>query len=330
MTANTLQQNSASLSRDDYTIGWISALAIESAAAAEMLDTEYDLLPVAEGDSNDYVLGTIGQHNVVMACLNEAGGLPAHIVATNLMKSFHNVRYILMVGIGGGIPSEQYQIRLGDIVVSEPKDRSPGVVQSDFGKWEVDGFKITGSLNRPAEGLIRVMGAMKRQQLRNRSKIHAFVKHYPGASTNPDWRYQGRENDPVYLKDLEPRQDGVCSECNSLETEQAQCIPHAPDPKVHYGIIASGNQVIKNQTQRDKLHDDLGACCVEMEAFGLLNSFPCLVIRGISDYADGGKNNKWQPYSSLAAAAYAKELLLHLSSVDVGYTLKMSEQLKKC
>jgi nucleoside phosphorylase len=323
MAVSIPPQGSPSLSCDDYTIGWISALAIESAAAAEMLDIEHEPLPVAPGDSNDYVLGKIGNHNVVMACINEAGGLPANIVATNLMKSFRNVRYILMIGIGGGIPSEKRHIRLGDIVISEPSGKSPGVVQSDFGKWETDGFKITGSLNRPAEGLIRAMGAMKRQQIRNKSKIHSFVKHFSGSVSDPEiWKYQGRENDPIYEKDLEPRQDGLCPEC------MAQPKPHAPDPKVHYGVIASGNQVIKNREQRDKLRDQLEACCVEMEAFGLMNSFPCLIIRGISDYADGCKDDKWQPYAALTAAAYGKELLLQLSSVQD--TPKMNEQLEKC
>ena len=324
MAANTLPQGSPSRSREDYTIGWISALAIESAAAAEMLDTEHEPLPIAAEDSNDYVLGRIGQHNVVMACINEAGGLPANNVATYLVKSFHNVRYVLMVGIGGGIPSEKHHIRLGDIVVCEPSGTSGGVVQSDFGKWETDGFKPMGHLNRPAEGLIRGIGAMKRQQIRNKSKIHSFVKHFPGSLSDPEaWKYQGRENDPIYAEDLELRQEGVCPEC------KAQPTPHAPDPKVHYGIIASGNQVIKNREQRDKLRDQLGACCVEMEAFGLMNNFPCLVIRGISDYADGRKNDKWQPYAALTAAAYAKELLLQLPSVQVEDTPKMSKQLEK-
>jgi len=325
MADNTLPQGSPPLSRDDYTIGWISALAIESAIAAEMLEPEYEPLPIDDDrDSNAYVLGRIGQHNVVMACINEAGGLPAHIVATNLMNSFHNVRYILMVGIGGGIPSEKYQIRLGDIVVSEPSGRSSGVVQTDFGKWETDGFKIMGSLDRPAEGLIRGMGAMKRQQLRNKSKIHSFVKHFSGSFSDPETlKYQGRENDPIYKEDLVSRPNGVCPEC------EAQHELHIPDPKVHYGIIASGNQVIKNREQRDKLHNQLEACCVEMEAFGLMNSFPCLVIRGISDYADGRKDDKWQPYAALTAAAYAKELLLQLSSAQTKNTPKMSEQLGK-
>lgn len=319
MSTVTVTPQSAHLSRDDYTIGWISALAVESVAAAEMLEEEYDPLPVASGDNNDYVLGRIGKHNVVMACINEAGGLAANIVARNIMTSFQNVRYILMVGIGGGIPSKKYPVRLGDIAVSEPSGGFPGVVQSDFGKWETDGFKITGSLNRPAEGLIRAIGAMKRLQLRNRSHIHDYVKHFKGSVAEPQsWKYQGRDSDPIYKDDLESRPNGVCGKCDA-DSELS------PDPEVHYGIIASGNQVIKNAEQRDKLYGQLEACCVEMEAFGLMNNFPCLIVRGISDYADGRKNDKWQPYAALTAAAYAKELLLHLSSVEG--TPRMPEQL---
>ncbi|EGX48591.1 hypothetical protein AOL_s00080g220 [Orbilia oligospora ATCC 24927] len=306
-------QDLPALSRDDYTIGWISALAIESAAAVIMLDEEHDGLSVAEGDSNSYSLGRIGEHNVVIACTNEVGGLPANITATNLMNSFRNVRYILTVGVGGGIPNTRYQVRLGDVVVSEPTGNSPGVVQSDFEKWDEEGgSEIKGSLNRPAVGLIRAIGAVKVDELLGRSKIHSFVKHLGGESSGHDeiWKYQGRENDPLYRQDSILRHDPVCTECREQQR------PETPDPRIHYGIIASGNQVINNREQRDKLGDQLGACCVEMEAFGLMNDFPCLVIRGISSYADGCKDDNWQGYASITAAAYAKELLLRLPSFD--------------
>jgi hypothetical protein len=47
-----------------------------------------------------------------------------------------------------------------------------------------------------------------------------------------------------------------------------------------------------------------------MEAAGLMNSsFPCLVIRGISDYADSHKNDTWQDYAAATSARYAKEFL---------------------
>lgn len=87
---------------------------------------------------------------------------------------------------------------------------------------------------------------------------------------------------------------------------------------VHYGTIASGNQVIKDGVTRDQLSSELGGVlCFEMEAAGLMNSFPCLVIRGICDYADSHKNKKWQPYAAATAAAYAKELLSVIPVADI-------------
>ena len=78
---------------------------------------------------------------------------------------------------------------------------------------------------------------------------------------------------------------------------------------VYYGLIASGNQVIKDGRIRDLLAQELGILCFEMEAAGLMNNFPCLVIRGICDYSDSHKNRQWQGYAAATAAAYAKELL---------------------
>jgi nucleoside phosphorylase len=57
-----------------------------------------------------------------------------------------------------------------------------------------------------------------------------------------------------------------------------------------------------------------------MEAAGLMDNFPCLVIRGICDYADSHKNKRWQAYAALAAAACAKELLLVIPPADVAKT----------
>lgn len=57
--------------------------------------------------------------------------------------------------------------------------------------------------------------------------------------------------------------------------------------------------------------------CFEMEAAGLMNSFLCLIIRGICDYADSYKNKDWQPYAVVTGAIYAKELLLTIPTTKV-------------
>lgn len=78
---------------------------------------------------------------------------------------------------------------------------------------------------------------------------------------------------------------------------------------IHYGLIASANQVMKDALIRDILVAEKDVLCFEMEAAGLMNHFPCVVIRGICDYSDSHKNKDWQRYAAMAAAAYTKDLL---------------------
>jgi nucleoside phosphorylase len=84
------------------------------------------------------------------------------------------------------------------------------------------------------------------------------------------------------------------------------------DPAIHYGLVASANQLMKDALARDKLAASMDVLCFEMEAAGLMNHFPCLVIRGICDYSDLHKNKEWQGFAVMMAAAYAKDLLCQI------------------
>jgi nucleoside phosphorylase len=98
---------------------------------------------------------------------------------------------------------------------------------------------------------------------------------------------------------------------------------------VYYGTIASGNQVMRSAADRDRLSAELGGVlCFEMEAAGLMNSFPCLVIRGICDYADSHKNKRWQPYAAATAAAYAKEVLSIIPAAEMAKTHTVEEAIR--
>jgi nucleoside phosphorylase len=105
---------------DDYTVGLVCALPLELAAATAMLDEIHADLPTPPVDGNIYTLGKIGAHNVVISCCppGSYGTTSAAIVAVHMISSFQSIRLGLMVGIGGGVPSMQTNIRLGDIVVS--------------------------------------------------------------------------------------------------------------------------------------------------------------------------------------------------------------------
>ncbi|GLB07507.1 hypothetical protein AtubIFM57258_002850 [Aspergillus tubingensis] len=115
-----------------------------------------------------------------------------------------------------------------------------------------------------------------------------------------------------------------CSKCDDSETveredrfDDAPVIRYGDAPVIHDGTITSGDIVVKNAALRDEIRDKHGAICLEMEAAGLMNNFPCVVIRGISDYADLHKNDRWQPYAAAVAAACAKEYLELVQAKDV-------------
>src|SRR2546430_16824381 len=129
------------LRREDYGVGWVCALPIELAAARVMLDEEHEHLGQDTNDTNLYTLGRIGEHNIVIACLpaGQTGTNSAAAVAVQMKSSFKSIRFGLMVGIGGGVPSDKADIRLGDVVISQPDNQHGGVVQHDFGKTTQDG-----------------------------------------------------------------------------------------------------------------------------------------------------------------------------------------------
>lgn len=118
------------LSREDYTIGWVCALPIELTAAQEMLDNKHADLPQDSDDANTYTLGRIGEHNVVIACLpaGQTGTNLAAAVALQMKSTFRAIQFALMVGIGGGVPSPETDVRLGDVVVSQPGNGHGGVI----------------------------------------------------------------------------------------------------------------------------------------------------------------------------------------------------------
>jgi nucleoside phosphorylase len=137
----------------NYTVGWICAIPMEYDAAQAFLDEVHEgPQQLSPHDNNQYVLGRIGRHYIVVAAmLNKKYDIPSTaIVVTHMLRSFPNIRVGLLVGIGGGAPSLKHDIRLGDIVVSAPRGGNGGVFQYDFGKTMQDQrFQSTGFLNQP-------------------------------------------------------------------------------------------------------------------------------------------------------------------------------------
>jgi len=319
------------LRRDEYTVGWVCALPVELAAAQEMLDEEHQDLgcDLADDDENLYALGSIGGHNVVIVCLpaGRIGNSPAAAVATQMRRTFKAIRFGLMVGIGGGVPSTKVDIRLGDVVVSQPHEVHSGVVQYDSGKTTLSGFERTGSLNSPPHVLLSAVAKVHANELRGKSQLSTYASKLERIA-----KFQRVRAGPDVLFEAEydHGEGQTCDQCNVDWQKARQPRESEEEPVVYYGTIASGNRVMRSAVERDRVSAELGdVLCFEMEAAGLMNNFPCLVIRGICDYADSHKNKQWQAYAAGTAAAYAKEVLSVIPAAEMAKTHTVEEAIRE-
>ncbi|RCI09453.1 hypothetical protein L249_3730, partial [Ophiocordyceps polyrhachis-furcata BCC 54312] len=301
---------------NSYSIGWISALELEYAAAQEFFDDEHEPPTyIHRHDDNHYALGRIGRHNVAMAVLptGEHGIAAAARAAKDMRHTFPNIRVCLLVGIGGGAPNQGHDIRLGDIVVSTPSfhpesGNHGGVVQYDYARTiQSKRFSSIRFLNSPPVALLSAVAGVRTRHIRKGNTIHAkieeMLRHRP--RMRREYSRPDRDTDRLYASEGEtviPRQP---------RTEEDD------DPAVHYGLIASADNFMESAEIRDILAEELGVLCFEMEAAGLVNSFPCIVIRGICDYADKHWLKPWRGYAAMAAAAYARELVLELVPAQI-------------
>ncbi|KAF3310410.1 hypothetical protein TWF173_009524 [Orbilia oligospora] len=320
--------------REIYTVGWLCALPIELAAARKMLDDHHGNISPKDANTT-YMLGRIGKYNVAIACLPKGriGSTTAATIFTHMKIEFRAIKHWLLVGVGGGVPGPG-DVRLGDVVVSYPTGSYGGVVQYDSGKSYPDGFERTGYLNSPSTALLSALTTLQANWLLGESKllenasrldsIPAFARGRAG----PDNLFRA---DYHHVKRIGGSNEtnvtcgttGICSKHKIISRKRRE---PQDEVIVHYGTIASGYQVIKDSKKRDELSALFvpdGVLCFEMEAAGLMNDLQCLVIRGICDYADSHKNERWQPYAAGMAAAYARELVTLIPTEEAARELEV-------
>ncbi|KAM0550203.1 hypothetical protein ACHAPJ_009051 [Fusarium lateritium] len=284
-----------------YTVAWICALHIEMAAARAMLDEEHDSLPRHANDSNSYIVGTIQKHNVVIACLpaDQYGTNNAASVLSNMRRTFPQIRIGLMVGIGGGVPTKA-DIQLGDLVVGVR------VMQYDLGKTVNGRIQRTAIPKIPDSSIRTCISNLRSQHELSGSRVPLILRDKMGEYTayslpsQPDRLFRAS-----YIHESS---GSTCDECDQSKLEVRKTRV-STDPVIHYGGIASGNQVMKDAASRDEIARELDVICFEMEAAGLMDIMSCLPIRGICDYSDSHKAKEWQRYAAATAAAYAYEFL---------------------
>ncbi|KAL7755260.1 hypothetical protein ACKLNR_015017 [Fusarium oxysporum f. sp. zingiberi] len=291
-----------SLQYDDYTVGWISALPLEMTAAQAMLDHRHEPLRQHPQDSNCYEFGSIKGHNVVIACLPKAqyGNNNAAIVANNMNRTFPHLQHRLLVGIAGGAPGT-VDVRLGDVVVSTD------AIQYDLGKALPNNhFQRIAKATSPPQALLTVVSKLEASHRGGQNRMLEILAE--NAARLPHYSHPMVEDRLFHHECPHTSSSSDCDLCDISQLILRE-LRQNTNPVIHYGRVASGNQVIKDALTRDSLSKEVKNICFEMEAAGVMDTFPCLVIRGICDYSDSHKNKGWQEYAALVAAAYAKELL---------------------
>ncbi|KAI9898851.1 hypothetical protein N3K66_005312 [Trichothecium roseum] len=312
---------------DKYTICWICATSIQLAAARSMLEEIHDETPnVYSSDDNNYVLGSIGKHEVVITCLPYVSSGPPSVnrVVKDLLRSFPNLRFGLFVGIGGGAPSQRHDIRLGDVVVSRPHRGRCGFLQYDFDSTlRREALVPAGPSHDPPAPLLSAMIALESEHFLQGNQLAQAVNRT--LDKFPNLRKMAKRPE----QSTDQLYEGVCSQfaegkaadhhhticddsCSPGSVSRPPRSEDEDDPSVHYGLIASADRRMENSQCRDKLAAANDVLCFDVEAAGLTDAVPSLVIRGICDYSDSHKYDPWRGYAGMTAGAYARDLLLRV------------------
>ncbi|KAL4778460.1 hypothetical protein BJX76DRAFT_352607 [Aspergillus varians] len=333
------------IDRKQFTIAIFCALPLEADAVGGLLQEiwpdegkNYDKAPA---DDNEYTLGKIMSHHVVLVHMTGMGKGAASQAASNLRSTFPGIKLALVVGVCGGVPTpEGEELILGDVVISE------GIVQFDLGSQYPDVFTSkpgaqTTTLPPPRirAKLAKLKGIRGRERLQTRLLNH--VQTLQGKLGTRKAGYPGVEKDRLYQSAYRHKHhrslhcavcsayrvstDPVCKETRAMTCEQLGChklndflVPRTrlqtsstapPTPKIHFGLVGSGDTVMKSGEHRDATAATHNLVAFEMEASGIWDCLPCLVIKGVCDYADSHKNKSFQNYAATTAAACVSAFL---------------------
>ncbi|GCB17283.1 hypothetical protein AAWM_00168 [Aspergillus awamori] len=302
----------------EYSIGIICALPLELKAVRALFDETHPEC-ILNADTHAYALGRIGRHRVVAAGLPKGGygTTYAAVVACNMRRSFPSIEFCLLVGIGGGVPSRNHDIRLGDIVVSTPSGPHPGVLAYDSVKMlEAGEVQPNACLSRPSQSLLSAITALTSETKSALRELQEALDQITASC--PGYGHPGSGQDILFASEYIHKANETRDSCERcvMERQVVRSPRESTQPHIHYGLIASGNQLMRSAQVRDQMSQKYDILCFEMEGAGIMDTLPSLVIRGICDYADSHKNKRWQKYAAATAAAYAKLLLSRVRTVS--------------
>lgn len=336
--------------REDFQIAIICALPLEYDVVSLLFDQFWDdeeSYGRARGDMNSYTTGRMGQYNVVLALLPNMGTVAAAGAAASFRSSYPNLQLAFLVGICSGVPGNgENEIHLGDVVISK------SAVQYDLGKQYRHAFVIKDtvddSLGRPNKNIRSLVASFKTERIRDQlqQKACLYLKDLQNASAKQrrrqNYQYPGMSNDKLFNtsyrhKHRNPQSCNFCdnqtdvfcekaakASCAELGCDETQLVKRMDldmrgstgVPEIFIGRIASGNSAMKSGEHREKIAKEQDVIALEMEGAGVWDEIPCIIVKGVSDYADSHGNDLWQRYAAATAASVLKAVLGRYTMTD--------------
>jgi nucleoside phosphorylase len=285
----------------------------------------------APGDTNTYTTGRIGKYDVVLALLPNMGKAAAAGAAASVRSSYSGLKLAFFVGICGGVPGAGAdEALLGDVVISKT------VVQHDLGRQFPNEFVTKNTVNdnpgRPNKDIRGLIASFETELGRERlqQKASEYLKDLQSAAAHKrrrcNYRYPGAAEDKLFAPAYRHRHrapqscavcdgetDGFCEEaakasCAELNCDEGQLVARER--------LGTDGMQYPEIFIRDRIAQQQNVIAFEMEGAGAWDEVPCIIVKGICDYADSHKNKLWQPFAAATAASVMKAVLGRYARTD--------------
>lgn len=322
----------------------------------EFWDGDGDVYGKTTGDLNSYRAGRIGRHNVVLLLLSGTGKVHAAHAAASLYSSFTRLRLVLLVGGCAAVPRlNDADILLGDVIISTGVIQYDFGRKYPSGFFRKD--TAEDRLSKPQKEIRNILAALHMPGTKNKllkrtgdlltdvqriSAINGYGFKYQYPGVREDKLYEASYRHKHRITDCgtcSAANDTVCdaalqATCEDLGCEKNHLLSRKKlanklhlcqngdathqNPDIFFGAIGSGDMVMKSGEDRDELARKENIIAFEMEAAGIWEEVPSIVVKGVFDYGDSHKNKRWQAFASATAACAARAVIERFAWTDRG------------
>lgn len=267
--------------------------------------------------------------------MGEYGSRDAALALRILEEQCEYLKLVVLLGVCAGIPcppAPSSPIYLGDVILAtavlahaKGARDEPGRLSLRENSPHAAPHKIRHFLNvlgteYESEELTR----LSQEEVRGLQSRFPTYRH-PGADVLFDGAYHHVHRPTCPQKQCLLDGTEFCKQVRKTPCEDAGCeVARATRVKslgqanqnnnhpfsLHSGVYASADIVTRNPSRRDLLAAEHGILAFEMEAAGIWDLSPyVMVIKGVSDYGDTHKNHQWQNRAALHAACITKMIV---------------------